>query len=126
MDDLGGPEAEFRAYLGQGKFMLQRSKGTGKHTFYPRVAIPGTGETDLEWVEASGRGTVYASTVNRGRDRSYNIVLVELDEGPRLLSTVEGEVAVAIGTRVQALIKQIEGEPEVIFKIEAGNRADAL
>lgn len=56
MKDLGGPESAFRAYLQQGRFMLQRSKESGRYTFYPRIALPGSGNTDLEWVEASGRG----------------------------------------------------------------------
>lgn len=59
-----GPEAEFRTFLQAGRFMIQRSRSTGEHVFYPRVAAPG-GEQYLEWVEASGRGTVHAITVNR-------------------------------------------------------------
>ena len=53
-----GPVARFHAYLREGLFMLQRSASTGRYVFYPRVAVPGTGEADLEWVKASGRGTV--------------------------------------------------------------------
>ncbi len=64
---MSGPEAEFRAHLAAGRFMIQRSASTGVHVFHPRVAAPRTGESDLEWVEASGRGTVYASTVVRVR-----------------------------------------------------------
>ena len=33
-----GPEAQFRAYLAQGRFMIQRSKSTGAHVF---VVMPG-------------------------------------------------------------------------------------
>jgi uncharacterized OB-fold protein len=51
---------------------------------------------------------------------------VELDEGPRLLSCVEGVEAVAIGTRVQALIREIEGGPELVFKIGAKRGVDVL
>lgn len=52
-----GPIAEFWSFLRDGKFMIQRSRSTGKHVFYPRVMIPASSETDLEWVEASGRGS---------------------------------------------------------------------
>ena len=79
-----GPEAEYRAHLQAGRFMIQRSRSTGAHTFYPRIAIPGTGEQDLEWVVASGLATVYAITVNRTREGAYNVALVDLDEGPRM------------------------------------------
>ncbi len=53
-----GPEARLRAYLAEGKFMIQRSRSTGAYVFYPRAAAPRTGESDLEWVEASGDGVV--------------------------------------------------------------------
>ncbi len=113
-----GPEARFKAYLADGRFMLQRSRSTGKFTFYPRVAIPGTGETDLEWVAASCRGTVYAITVNRGRDSSYNIAIVQLAEGPRLMSRIEGVETAAIGTAVKARIATLKGEPALVFDVE--------
>ncbi|HEX5535954.1 MAG TPA: zinc ribbon domain-containing protein, partial [Sphingobium sp.] len=37
------PEAEWRAHLAEGRFMIQRSRSTGGYVFYPRVAEPGTG-----------------------------------------------------------------------------------
>jgi uncharacterized protein len=113
-----GPEAQFKAYLASGRFMIQRSRSSGKFTFYPRVAIPGTGETDLDWVEASGRGTVYAITVNRGRDSSYNIAIIQLAEGPRMMSRIEGAESVAIGTAVRARIATLKGDPTIVFDID--------
>ena len=110
-----GPEAEYRAHLREGRFMIQRSRSTGVHTFYPRVAIPGTGEQDLEGVGASGHATVYAITVNRTREGSYNIALVDLDEGPRMMTRIEGVETVAIGARVRARIVEQDGAPLVVF-----------
>jgi uncharacterized OB-fold protein len=112
-----GPEAQFQAFLREGRFMIQRSRSTGRHVFYSRVAAPGSGETDLEWVPASGGGTVYAITVNRTRDGSYNIALIDLDEGPRMMSRVEGVVTVAIGTRVKARIVPLADVPAVVFDV---------
>jgi uncharacterized OB-fold protein len=116
VETIGGPEAQFRAFLKQGRFMLQRSRATGKHVFYPRVAMPGSGETDLEWVEARGTGTVYATTVNRAREGNSNLAIIELDEGPRMMSRVEGvpPESVRIGQRVKARIAR-EGEAEIIL-----------
>jgi uncharacterized OB-fold protein len=115
-DTVGGPEAQFRAFLKQGRFMLQRSRSTGKHVYYPRVAVPGSGETDLDWVEAAGTGTVYATTVNRTRDGNTNLAIIELDEGPRMMSRVEGVPAetVTIGQRVKARIA-VEDAAEIIL-----------
>ena len=102
MSHAPGPEAQFKAFLAQGRFMIQRSRSTGRHTFYPRVAIAGSGESDLEWVAASGNGTVHAITVNRGKE-PYNIALIDLDEGPRMVTNVVGDdaLAVKIGDRVK-------------------------
>jgi uncharacterized OB-fold protein len=114
-----GPEAQFKAFLGQGRFMIQRSRSTGRHTFYPRVVIPGSGESDLEWVTASGMGTVHAITVNRSKDSSYNIAIVELDEGPRMMSRIDGVETVPIGTRVKARIIEMKDGPAVVFVVAA-------
>ena len=99
--------------------MLQRSRSTGVPTFYPRIAIPGTGEQDLEWVAASGLATVYAITVNRARGGAYNVALVDLDEGPRMMTRIDGVEAVPIGTRVLARIIEADGAPLVVFTPEA-------
>jgi uncharacterized OB-fold protein len=111
-----GPEAQYRAFLQEGRFMIQRSVSTGRHVFYPRIAAPGTGTDDLEWIEASGLGTIYSITVNRTRQGSYNIALVQLDEGPRLMSRIEGMETAPIGTRVKARIADL-GEPVIVFDI---------
>ena len=114
---IGSPEGEYFAHLAAGRFMLQRGRSSGAWVHPPRVAAPGSGETGLEWVPASGRGTVYASTLVRARPPAadYNVVLVELDEGPRLLSRVDGLGAVQIGLRVQARIVDEQGTPVVVF-----------
>lgn len=99
--------------------MIQRSKSSGAHVFYPRAVAPGTGARDLEWVEASGRGVVYSTTVVRKKppEPSYNVALIDLAEGPRMMSRVEGidPTAVTIGTVVQARIIDQDGEPVVVF-----------
>lgn len=107
------PDADYQDFLHRGRFMIQRSKATGRCFFFPRVAEPGTGCTDLEWVEASGRGVVYSTTVVRTKPPApnYNVALIDLEEGPRLMSRVEGvdPEEVRIGLRVQARIAS-EGE----------------
>ena len=117
MSDGLGPQAAFQQHLKDGRFMLQHSPSTGRYVFFPRVAVPGSGETDLEWVPAKGTGTIYASTVSRTRGGDFNVVIVELDEGPRLMSRVEGALQVSIGSRVSARIADIDGEPQVVFDL---------
>lgn len=122
------PEQDFFAHLAQGKFMLQRSRSSGKCFFYPRVAEPVTGARDLEWVEASGRGTVHATTVVRVKppQQPYNVVLVDLEEGPRVMSRVEGMApdAVHIGMKVQARIGTQDERHLLLFDVatDTGNK----
>jgi uncharacterized OB-fold protein len=120
MDTLSmQPDREFEQFLREGRFMLQRSASTGAHVFYPRVAAPGSGARDLQWVPASGQGTVYATTVVRPKppQAPYNVALVDLDEGPRMMSRVEtvAPAAVHIGMRVRARIAAGEAAPCVVF-----------
>ena len=112
-----GPEARFKAYLGQGRFMIQRSRSTGAYVFYPRIAAPGGGETDLEWVPASGEGVIYAITVNRTREGAHNVALVDLAEGPRLMTRIEGVETAPIGARVLARIAAGEAGPLLVFEV---------
>jgi uncharacterized protein len=85
----------------------------GRAVFRPRVGLS-------EWRVSAGRGVVYATTVAHARDgEAYNIALVDLDEGFRMMSTVVGVApeAVAIGARV--VLAWREGDPPVpVFAIE--------
>lgn len=117
-----GPERRFHDYLAEGKFMIQRSKSSGKYNWYPRTLEPGTGAADLEWVEASGDGVVYATTVNRQRPErggDYNICLIDLAEGVRMMSRVVGIAPqdVKIGMKVKAKVDKIGDQDAVVFEV---------
>lgn len=102
------PTATYFNHLANGKFMIQHSPSTGEWVFYPRMIAPRTGAVDLEWVEPSGLGTVYATSVKRMKPpaENVNLAIVELDEGPRLMTHVQSIPAedVTIGMRVRARI----------------------
>ena len=114
-----GPEAHYRACLADGRFMLQRGVSSGKPFFPPRTHEPVTGD-DADWFAASGRGTVYAVTIVRKRapESDYTIVLVDLAEGPRLMSRVDGvpPEAVTIGMAVQSRIITENDAPVLVFE----------
>lgn len=110
-----GPEQQFKAFLAEGRFMIQRSKSTGRYVFYPRIAAPGTAEMDLEWVPASGRGTVYSITVNRKKEGDYNVALIDLAEGVRMMSHVRGVESLPIGAPVTAKIETLNDQAAVVF-----------
>lgn len=92
------PGARFAALWREGKLAYQWDPATASAVFYPRV---GAG---LEWRVSEGAGTVYATTVMRRRGEApANLALIDLDEGFRMMSRVEGIApeAVAIGMRVR-------------------------
>ena len=114
-------DEEFLQYLSQGRFMVQRSRLTGEYVFPPRYAAPRTGMRDLEWTQVSGLAKVYATTVVRVRppQSCFNVALIELAEGPRLMSRVEGiePEAVRIGMEVTARITDENGKPLLVFDV---------
>lgn len=113
---MTSPETHWRDALAQGRLLLQRATGSGATFFPPRLIEPGTGEVDLEWIEASGLGTVYSVTMVNQKPPAepYNVVLIDLDEGPRVMSRVEGPGEIPIGLRVRARIDQ-DDEPILLF-----------
>ena len=78
------------------RFLLRRCTACGFAIWYPRALCPDCGSVDTEWVEASGRGTIYTfSTTRRGQGRwrdvtPYVLAYVELEEGPRVLTNIVG------------------------------------
>jgi uncharacterized OB-fold protein len=119
MNDLH-PEQDFQNFLAQGQFKIQRSRGSGRYIFYPRVAEPRSGSTDLEWVDASGRGTVYSTTVVRQKPPTpnYNLALIDLEEGPRMMSRVDNIAPeqVKIGMPVKAKIVRENDQHLLVFE----------
>lgn len=121
---LHSPLAVFRDYLGKGQLAYQHDAETGRAVFYPRVIGPGSGNPDLTWRISTGVGTVYAVTVISPRGEiPYNVVLVDMDDGFRLMSRVEGLAAesVHIGMRVRARVHNpADGQaPYPVFDAEA-------
>jgi uncharacterized OB-fold protein len=128
------PEKDYFEHLAAGRFMLQRVPVTagglqdaGGWVYPPRMAHPASGATNLEWLEASGRGTVYSTTVIRQKPpaQSYNLALIDLDEGVRMTARVDGVApeAVKIGMAVRARIVRENDQPLVVF-VPAGGGDD--
>ncbi|HEV2814668.1 MAG TPA: zinc ribbon domain-containing protein [Solirubrobacteraceae bacterium] len=63
---------------------------------YPRVLCPGCGSRDLEWERSAGRGTVYSATVVHTREGRHGVLLVDLDEGVRVMGAGEAPIGAAV------------------------------
>ncbi len=79
----------------EGKLLLQYCDQCQRYQFYPRLYCMQCGSETLRWVEASGRGVIYSYTVihqNKSpefaNDTPYNVAIVQLEEGPRMLSNI--------------------------------------
>lgn len=114
--DQGNPKTEgesphvtYQRFLAEGRICLQRCELCGVAIFPPRTICPRCGGQALDWQESSGAGMVYSTTTVRQkpeRGGDYNIALVDLDEGVRMLSSVEDcPDGVAIGAAVTARIR---------------------
>jgi uncharacterized OB-fold protein len=84
---------------------LQRCAGCGHVWYFRRTFCPACGRDAPEDLSSAGRGEVYAVTVvHRAPDDAfraiapYCLVLVALDEGPRVMA--HAPAGVAIGDRV--------------------------
>ena len=91
------------------RLVLQWCTGCEKPIWYPREVCPRCMGSRLEWRPASGRGVVYAVTVERKPQNPglaalapYTVTLIDLDEGVRMMSSVVGvdPEAVRIGAEV--------------------------
>src|SRR5690606_8486508 len=94
-----GADLYYRNQLDQGNFLIQRCTRCARSIFYPRMICPHCGSDQLAWFAPSGRGTVYSTTVVRRKAEhggDYNVALIDLDEGVRMMSRVEGVEPAAV------------------------------
>lgn len=113
MPDAQSPLAAYIAHLERGELAYQFSPSLNAAVFYPRVIAPGTGAADLEWRVSKGLGTVYATTVVHPQQGTpYNVALIDVDEGFRMMSRVEDITPrdVKIGMRVKFRAHPAEGD----------------
>lgn len=123
-DTTTGVQTAWQERLDEGEFVIQRCEGCGGHVFFPRALCPHCGSTALVFEPTEGLGTVHSTTtVRRAAEAGgdYNVSLIDLDEGVRMMSRVEGEPGeVAIGQRVRARIAQRNGHGLVVFDLVDG------
>src|ERR1700691_1162707 len=76
----------------EGRLILPRCEACGPF-FYPRSFCPKCGSSKLDWIEASGRATLYSYVINvtplaPGYAAPYVIAVVSLEEGPRMMANI--------------------------------------
>jgi uncharacterized protein len=120
--ELPTVEDESRPYweaAKQGKLLVKTCNACGAVHHYPRPFCPTCWSEDVEWLEASGRGTLYTySTIFRNdlppfdAWGAYVAAIVELEEGPRLMTNIVDcdPAELAVGMPVKVLFRDLTDE----------------
>ena len=121
--DLPSPDAETQEFWDgcrDGRLLLKHCNAGGVDHFYPRPFCPSCWSTDVEWRSASGRATLYTYSIVRQNDLPpfnervpYVAAVVELEEGPRVMTNVEGcafedlEIGMALSVEFKAIADEV-------------------
>lgn len=129
LSDLGAADPTTEAFwtaCGEHRLLVQHCRACGASQFYPRPFCLSCESNDLEWAESAGKGTIYSLTTIRmpvtpELPPPYLLALVDLDEGPRLLTNIVGIDKAAIGDRVEVTWRAREDLPPLpVFRPAAG------
>ena len=108
----------FWAGVKQHKLLIQRCIDCSALRHPPQPACPDCGSLEIDWQQASGRGVVYSFVIQREpthpffQNVPYNVILVELEEGTRLVSNlldVEPD-EIRIGMSVELFFEDVDPE----------------
>lgn len=96
--DLPTPDEtteEYWAAAADGRLLIKRCADCMRTHAYPRPFCPHCWSDAVEWVEASGRASVYTFSIVRQNDLPpfkewlpYVAAIVDLEEGPRLMTNI--------------------------------------
>lgn len=121
------PDAETTPFwdaTAEGRLLLRHCRACDRPFFYPRARCPRCLGDDVDWRTGSGRGHIHSyTTVHQNHARPfrerlpYVVVLVELEEGPRMLATLDAADAadVAIDREVVVTFREEEGVHLPVF-----------
>ena len=79
-----------------GELRIQRCTACAEAYFYPRASCPRCSSREVTWFVASGRARLHTYLINHRPapgfedDAPYAIAVVELEEGPRMMTNIVG------------------------------------
>ena len=98
--DIPSPDLETQPFWDgckEGRFLIRHCNACGEDHFYPRPFCPTCWSDDVAWKEASGRATLYTFSIVHQNDLPpfgervpYVAAIVDLEEGPRVMTNIEG------------------------------------
>jgi uncharacterized OB-fold protein len=110
---------EFWAFCRAHELRLQRCRVCGLYRYHPRPRCPGCQSAEFEWTRCAGTGRVHSYTICYPpvlpafeARAPYNVVVVELTEGPFMVSNLVGvdNEAVQVGQAVEVCFTDIDPE----------------
>ncbi len=123
--------APYFAAARERRLVIQRCAGCGTLRFPPRELCTRCLGRDVTWQQVSGRGEVFSYNVMHqvyhpafASEVPYAVVVVKLEEGPKIISTVVdcGLDAIRVGMPVEVVFEDVS--PEVTLP-KFRPRADA-
>lgn len=94
---------------------IQRCASCEQAVFYPRSICPHCFSDDLKWITVTGHGQIYTYTVVHraygpfAEETPYVVGIVELAEGVRMLSRIEGpRDKIVIDAPVQVVFREVD------------------
>jgi len=133
--DLPTPDLETQPFWDacrEGRFLLRHCNTCGRDHSYPRPFCPFCWGDDVVWKEASGRATLYTYSIVRQNDLPpfpervpYVAAVVELEEGPRVMTNLEGVEfdAIEIGMDLAVDFRPISDDVTIPVFRPAGSAA---
>ncbi|MBM3568131.1 MAG: DNA-binding protein [Alphaproteobacteria bacterium] len=104
--------------LAQGRLLTTRGKTGRQLTFPPKPFCPHSWEREVEWVELSGRGTLYSRTVVHAApalfaaEAPYQVCIVDYDEGIRVATRlIEAPEDIRLDSRVETVVLRYSDGP---------------
>lgn len=102
----------------QGELRLQRCRDCASCYFPPRPFCPRCSSRSVEVFAASGRATLYSYVISHrpapGFDPPYAIAVVELEEGPRMMSnlvdTPQTPEALVLDMRLEVVFERVSDD----------------
>ena len=109
-----------------GKLMLPRCQDCNRVHWYPRHLCPKCHSDNLEWIEASGEGTIHTYAVQHlafgpwAAEAPYVTAYIDLKEGDRMLTVLRGVDAgkpqdIRIGAAVKVEFELANDDVDIPF-----------
>jgi len=106
--------------LRQGTPMIQCCEACCKRFFFPRTHCPTCDAEHYTWVPMTRTGTLYSFSEipGHGESAGRNVVLIDMDDGFRMMSTVHGAApgTLTIGMRLRAIVDPGMEPPRLVLE----------